>query len=118
MDACSNERAKSIATVAIPARHGSHEYTAAGHRRDWNSGCNQYPYGRYGEILARLLRSGQTGRNGKRDDGWITKRVLVHDDHSTDWLGHSVLHSPRRSQPRSGAFATLMFCQRIPYRYL
>lgn len=99
MDACSNEWAKSIAAGVIPARHGSHEHTAAGRGCNWNSGRNQYPYGWYGEILARLLRSGQTGRNCKRDDGRITKRVLVHDDHSTDWHGHSVLHPPRRSQP-------------------
>ena len=109
MDACSNERAKSIATGAIPARHGSHEHTAAGRRRDWNSGCNQYPFGRYGEIFARLLSSSQTGRNGKRNNGWITKCVLVRDDHSTDWFGHSVLHPPRRSQPQGDEFTTLMF---------
>ncbi|MCJ7843603.1 hypothetical protein MUB24_22565 [Lederbergia sp. NSJ-179] len=27
---------------------------------DWNSSCNQYPYGRYGEIFARLLRPDQS----------------------------------------------------------
>lgn len=48
MDACSNERVKSIAAGVIPARHGSHQHTAAGCRRDWNSGRNQYPYSWHG----------------------------------------------------------------------
>lgn len=102
MDACSNERAKSIAARVIPARHGSHEHTAAGRGSNWNSGRNQYPYGRYGEILARLLRSDQSGRNCQGDDGRFTKRVLVYDDYSIDRSGHSALHPPCRSQQRGG----------------
>lgn len=108
MDACSNEWSKSIAAGVIPARHGSHEHTTAGRGSDWNSGRNQYPYWWYGEILARILRSDQADRNSKRDDGRITKRVLVHDDYSINWLGHGTLHPPRRSQPQSDEFTTLM----------